>query len=67
MFAVSCPLFGDIENGQVNVSTNGSVTVASFICDEDYNLNGNNKLVCTTTGIWNGPTPQCGKNARQLF
>ena len=58
---MSCPLFDDnIENGQVTVTTNGSVTVASFTCGDDYTLSGDNTLTCTTTGTWSGSTPECG-------
>ena len=64
---MSCPLFGDIENGQVTVTTNGSVTVASFTCDVDYTLSGDNTRTCTTTGTWRGSAPECGMKTCKIL
>ncbi|XP_053399292.1 CUB and sushi domain-containing protein 3-like [Mercenaria mercenaria] len=56
---VSCPSLVDLENGQVAISTDGSVTMASFTCDQDYSLYGSSILACTSSGLWNESSPEC--------
>lgn len=59
-YTVSCPTMEAPENGEVVVSSNGSVTIATFSCETDYSLYGNTVLSCIS-GTWEGTAPTCGK------
>ena len=48
-------------DGDVTYS-NGATTyneVATFICDEGYNLNGDATRTCGADGNWGGTSPVC--------
>ncbi|KAL4230224.1 Sushi [Mactra antiquata] len=56
---VQCGILEDIENGYITMIGNGSVTIATFLCHQDYTLNGDDVLYCTTTGAWTSSVPTC--------
>lgn len=57
--AFDCEDLLDPENGRVDTSggtTEGSV--ATYTCNEGYNLKGESSRTCTTSG-WSGKEPSC--------
>ena len=61
-----CPELSSPDNGTLNLSTNGLVTVASFTCDIGSSLAGSPQLTCNTDGSWDSREPDCGKVLRVI-
>jgi hypothetical protein len=57
---VSCPPVETPENGGVIVTSNGSVTIATYSCSKDYTLYGDAVRACIS-GSWEDAAPTCGK------
>ena len=57
----SCPALSDPLNGAVSMETDGSVTIATFTCNNGYRLTGDSTLTCNSNGTWNAPSPECGE------
>jgi len=57
---VSCPELSAGDNQTVTVTTNSTLTMATFTCDLHYSLHGNHQLMCLETGNWSGTVPSCG-------
>ena len=47
-------------SGGVTVTTNGTVTVATYSCSVGYILNGESTRVCGIDGDWTFSQPSCG-------
>ena len=65
---ITCPPLENLLNGQFSYSPsqeNPIGTVATFICDQGYLLDGNSTRVCMdddradTIGVWSGEDPTC--------
>ena len=56
-----CSTLNNISNGNIAMSTNGSVTAATFTCFAGYRLTGTGSLYCRVDGSWSDSTPACGK------
>ncbi len=55
-----CVDLEDPENGRVNVSADAVVgTVAIYMCNEGFTLNGTQTRVCESDGRWSGIEPEC--------
>ena len=61
-------IFTACPSGQVSAPVDGSVTftysyyfesVATFTCDDGYDLIGECQLVCLSDGNWSGSKPSC--------
>ena len=61
-------IFTACPSGQVSAPADGSVTftasnyfesVATFTCDDGYDLIGECQLVCLSDGNWSGSKPSC--------
>ena len=50
----------DPDNGAVSLSGTTYNSVATYSCDSDYVLMGDNTRRCLDTGLWSGSTPTCG-------
>ena len=48
-------------DGNVTFNTDGSETVATFLCNLGYTMVGTNTLTCRSDGTWNYDVPTCGK------
>ncbi|XP_052791545.1 CUB and sushi domain-containing protein 3-like [Mya arenaria] len=46
-------------SGSVHFISNGTSTVASFMCVPDYMLSGSSESQCTSTGVWTQVSPTC--------
>lgn len=56
---VSCPDLLEPTNGQVNLSTDGHISVAKFSCIDGYYLTGSDTLTCLEDGTWDNVSPTC--------
>ena len=65
--SVLCPTLIDINNGDVFVSTNGTVTTAIFSCSNGYSIHGNIELFCDITSYWSSASPTCGMYTYKLI
>lgn len=54
-------------NGNVTLSTNNTVTTASFLCSEGYTLSGSDGVTCLYDGTWSDDVPTCGNCFSFLF
>ena len=59
-FSVQCDIIGEIINGNVTYSTNGTITSAQFVCDIGGSMVGSAQLTCLTNGHWDESPPTCG-------
>ena len=55
-----CEQLDDVKNGSMVISSNGTITIASFTCQSGTSLNGTGSLECKTTGKWTSNIPTCG-------
>lgn len=56
---VPCLSVAAINNGVTNVSTNGSVTFVTYMCNLGYSLVGKDVLTCTVLGVFDTNPPEC--------
>ena len=54
-FLIGTVIFG----GVVCYNRTTAVSTAVYICNDGYNLVGNEARVCQSDGSWSGSTPQC--------
>lgn len=47
-------------SGNVSLSTNGLVTIATHTCADGYEMVGSDVLTCNTNGEWTNTPPTCG-------
>ncbi|XP_026161183.1 E-selectin isoform X2 [Mastacembelus armatus] len=64
---VTCPLLEAPENGHINCSNHepGNSVQCSFICNDDYVLDGHELLTCDRNGNWTGERPSCQASPSQ--
>ena len=65
IISVVCPEPSPSENESVVISTNGSVSVASFACDIGFSISGPQQLECRANGLWDNIQPICGKKEQK--
>lgn len=53
-FKVLCESLPQLENGYVTMATDGSVTIATFICDVGYSVSNvsMSTATCDSDGLW---------------
>ena len=49
-----------IDGLNITLTSNGTTTFASFLCDVNYTLVGVLNATCLTTAAWDPATPNCG-------
>ena len=60
-FTVECPSLNDPDNGEIAVSSNGSISIATLSCKSGYSVIGEVTVTCTTDGQWSHTVPSCCK------
>ena len=58
LIIVDCGSLSNPENGQVMFSSTVEGSTATYVCDEGFDLIGNDRQ-CLSTGSWSGPEPVC--------
>lgn len=56
---IRCGYVGSITNGHVSVTKPSYGGVATFECDEGYEMNGDSTRSCQLNGKWSGKNPEC--------
>ena len=56
-----CRDYGNIPNGERIIEGTREGNVVIFRCNEDFDLLGNQELVCGSDGGWSGAWPLCRK------
>ena len=56
---VNCGPLTSPSHGQVSATSTTFGSVASYICDTGYNLQGPDIRTCQVDGIWSGTNPTC--------
>ncbi|KAH3837210.1 hypothetical protein DPMN_110590 [Dreissena polymorpha] len=56
---IDCGHPPSINNGTVYASKTTFASVARFICEEGYKVNGSNVSVCLSNGVWNNTDQEC--------
>ena len=59
-FIVTCEEVSAPSSGSLVISSNGTVSVVTYNCDEGYVLVGESTRSCTSSGQWTSDTPECG-------
>jgi hypothetical protein len=60
-FTVKCPILEAPNSGYINITSDGSVTIAMFVCDQGYYIDGSSDVTCGTDGTWSAVMPTCSK------
>ena len=60
IYAVVCPTLIKPANGEVVVTTDGTISYGSFMCDLHYSLKGQYNIACGKDGKWETEAPECG-------
>ncbi|XP_053399660.1 sushi, von Willebrand factor type A, EGF and pentraxin domain-containing protein 1-like isoform X1 [Mercenaria mercenaria] len=58
---ITCATLVSPADGSYSLTTNGTVTIATFGCDVEYSMNGTQILVCLDDGSWSEQAPNCVK------
>ena len=60
---IMCPELSDIPGGHVEVSNRTVGSIATYMCDEGYHLEGDMSRTCEddgdVSGVWSGEEPTC--------
>ena len=56
-----CRDYGSIPNGERIIEGTREGSIVIFRCNEDYDLLGNQQLVCGSDGYWSAAWPVCRK------
>ena len=57
---MDCSTLNDPANGQVSHTAGTTFgQTATYSCNTDYNLLGDNTRTCQATGMWSGSKPTC--------
>ncbi|XP_012938062.1 sushi, von Willebrand factor type A, EGF and pentraxin domain-containing protein 1 [Aplysia californica] len=56
---VQCPKLGELAFGTINLDSNDFGSIATFTCDQGYELNGAENLECLSSGAWSNALPLC--------
>jgi len=59
--AATCPDVDPPTGGKVSVETNGSVTMATYMCAPEYALYGDAERICQDNNTWAGVEPSCSE------
>ena len=54
-----CPELDDPNNGKVNWTGLSPGDIATYMCDDDFKLNGEATRTCQDDGTWSGMAPTC--------
>ena len=57
--AVMCPSLLDPINGAVTWTSLTEGSVATYVCDDGFELEGNMTRTCESSGMWSGEEPMC--------
>ena len=60
---VTCELLSAPSNGQLSLPLLVFDSVATYTCNEGYQLTGNMKRTCLDTGLWSGFEPACSSES----
>ena len=61
MISVPCDSATDPSSGSVNVTTNGTVSQATYECSPGYYVDGATSSFCLEDGSWDATAPNCCK------
>ena len=56
---IQCPDPGIPDNGRRILNDFRAGMLVFFVCDDGYQINGEQHLQCLKNGTWNGDTPTC--------
>ena len=62
-----CPRLVDIENGAVSIDSRFVDNVATYTCDDGYELVGESSPICRQTGEWSSSPPSCDRKWTQTY
>ena len=65
-YPATCPVLPDISGGTVVYLTDGTVTYATYTCDDQYDLYGSQSRPCQADYTWGGEEPSCSKYNRSV-
>ena len=57
--AVICPALLDPINGAVTWTSLTEGGVATYVCDDGFELEGSMRRTCESSGMWSGEEPMC--------
>lgn len=60
IISVECHPLESIEYGIQQLVSDGTISKATYGCDEGYTLKGSAEIICQTTGFWEVVTSTCG-------
>ena len=68
--AVTCPPYSanitaDVQVSLISGSGTNVGTVLSFSCSGDHHIEGDKKISCLSSGVWNGTIPVCADGGRR--
>ena len=57
--AIMCPVLLDPINGTVTWTSLTEGGVATYVCDDGFELEGSMTRTCESSGMWSGEEPMC--------
>ena len=64
--SVACETLYPVDNGVINITTDGSTTQATYTCESGFSLKGFSLLTCRSDGAWDFSPPVCGEFLLEL-
>ena len=64
LIVTDCGELSHPANGQVVLGSTTVGGIATYLCNEGYNLTGSSRLICGSDGAWIGVAPVCGSKCR---
>ena len=58
-FSIECPILPTIPNGLVIQTGTTTGDVATYTCNQGFELNGPPTRVCMSDSTWSGQAPEC--------
>ena len=55
-----------VSHGSFTLSTDGTQTLVTYRCEEDYTLVGEEILFCSSIGSWDNTQPVCGMFVKEV-
>ena len=62
--SVSCPALNPPPSGRVEITSNGTISVADYSCSPGYILIGVGQRTCNTDRTWTTAEPTCSKSSQ---
>ena len=67
LLGINCGDPGSVNNGMVNSNGTYVTSIATFECDDGYDLIGDRQRVCQLDGTWSNMVPECRRKSLSIL